>query len=329
MKNNTLLKQLYCSSTGLTSLNLSHNTDLQLLYAHYNNLTALNVSSNTKLEGLYIAYNPITAIDLRYNTNLRGLEVLGNKLTSLDLRYNTALKTLYCGRNMLGSLLVTSSELQTLDCHINDLKSLDISKTTALAQLNCSYNQLSSLNISKCPKLIQATQNIEKRVINGIVYYYIDNDHFYLIYDDMDGNSVAGIPITEENFPDPTFRTGVTKNYDKNHDGILSYNEIRNVKNIYCSGLGIRTLKGIEYFTYLTTLRCYNNPLTELNISTLTNLQILECYNTGITSLNIKNNVYLRALIYNATPYVQSGVVTYAYSDAYLLRYNYGVRLYY
>lgn len=327
LSGNPLLRRLYCSNTGLTALDLSHNPALETVYAHYNNLTVLDVSSNTNLIELFIAYNALT--QLRLPNSVRRLEVLGNKLTSLDLRYNTVLEALYCGRNMLRSLLVTSTRLLTLDCHVNDLTSLDISKTTALAQLDCSYNQLSSLDISRCSKLVQVTRTVAKRVSNGIVYYYVDSNSSYLIYDDPDGGYTGGIPITEEYFPDPTFRTGVAKNYDKNHDGFLSYREIRPVKSIYCSGLGIRTLKGIEYFTSLTTLRCYNNPLTELNISTLTDLRILECYGTRISVLDIRNNVYLRGLIYNTVPYVQSGVVTYSYSDTYLLRYNYGVRLYY
>jgi len=326
---NKNLRLLACSYNNLDALDLSKNTALEEVYAHYNYLTALNTEKNTKLTGLYLAYNSLTGLALTKNTSLRELEVLGNKITSLDLRANTALEALYCANNQLASLKVESTKLKTLDCHGNDLTALDISKTTALEQLDCSNNLLTTLNITKCPKLQNVVNTVTPKIESGITYYYVNASSPYLIYDDFSANSGNGVPIDVYHFPDPIFRAGVLEYYDKNRDQHLSAAEAKVVDHMYMPAMNIRSLKGIEYFTSLVKLYCYSNPLTELNISALTKLQILDCRGTYIQTLNISNNVYLRGLIFNTSPVRDGATIKYSYGDAYLLWYNYDVRIYY
>ncbi len=331
LSKNTKLRLLACSNNRLSELDLGKNTALEKVYAHYNNLTALNTERNTKLTGLYLAYNSLTGLALTKNTSLRELEVLGNKITSLDLRANTALEALYCANNQLASLKVESTKLKTLDCHGNDLTALDISKTTALEQLNCADNLLTSLNIAQCQKLQIVVSTVTPRTVNGIVYYYVDSSSPYLIYDDSGSSTGRGVPITAANFPDNTFRAGVLKYYDKNKDEYLSAAEARAVKTMHFGeyGMGIKTLKGIEYFTSLVYLHCQNNPLYELDISTLPDLKTLECQDTYIESLNISNNVYLRGLIFNTSAHYLPGVIYYSYGTDYLLKFDNDVTIYY
>lgn len=331
LSKNTKLRLLACSNNRLPELDLSKNTALEKVYAHYNNLTALNTERNTKLTGLYLAYNSLTGLALTKNTSLRELEVLGNKITSLDLRANTALEALYCANNQLASLKVESTKLKTLDCHGNDLTALDISKTTALEQLNCADNLLTSLNIGQCQALQNVVNTVTPRTTNGIVYYYVDSNKPYLIYDDSGSSTGRGVPITAANFPDNTFRAGVFEYYDKNRDGYLSAAEARAVKTMHFGehGMGIKTLKGIEYFTSLVYLHCQNNPLYELDISTLSDLKTLECQGTYIESLNISNNVYLRGLIFNTSAHYLPGVIYYSYGTDYLLKFDNDVTIYY
>lgn len=329
LSKNTKLRLLACSNNRLSALDISKNTSLETVYAHYNSLAGLNTARNTKLTGLYLAYNSLTALNLSKNTSLRELEVLGNKLTSLDLRANTALEALYCANNQLTSLLVESTKLKTLDCHGNDLTALNISKTTALEQLNCSDNLLTTLSIANCPKLQTVVNTVTPTTVNGIVYYYVDSSKPYLIYDDSGSGTSRGVPITPANFPDNYFRAGILDMYDRNRDGYLSTAEARAVDHMYLSSQNITTLKGIEHFTSLVKLYCYSNPLHELNISTLTKLQVLDIRGTYIQSLDISNNVYLRGLIFNTNPVRDGYTIKYSYGDAYLLWYNYDVRIYY
>ena len=67
---------------------------------------------------------------------------------------------------------------------------------------------------------------------------------------------------------------------------ILSDTEIAAVKKIDCKGRAITNLKGIEYFTALEYLYCYDNELTELDLSRNTKLKELNC---SINRLTVKD----------------------------------------
>ena len=332
LSENTQLEKLYCSNNSLSALNLTQCPALNTVYAHNNFLTNLNVSQNLELTGLYAAFNLLETLSLSYNTKLAGLEVTGNNLRSLNLSYNSLLQVLYCGKNQLTSLNVTSSNLKTLDCHANLLSSLDLSKTTALAQLNCSSNRglyITSGTISNCSVLLQLVRTVPPRTYDGVVYYCTDQTSPYLIYDDPNGSASGGIPINAVNFPDPVFRRGVSEFYDKRRDGILYPWEINQVELIDCNNLGIRNLKGIEYFTKLKTLRIYGNPLYSIDLSTLTDLRVFVCYNTYINTLNVQNNYYLSQLARRITPTVNYTNNTYVYQyNSYKLEYEIGIYLY-
>ena len=53
------------------------------------------------------------------------------------------------------------------------------------------------------------------------------------------------------------------------------------------SNKGLTSLKGIEHFPYLETLKCANNNLTSLDVSKISRLRELECYCNQLTSLNV------------------------------------------
>ena len=65
---------------------------------------------------------------------------------------------------------------------------------------------------------------------------------------------------------------------------------------IDCSDLGISDLSGIEAFTALTELRCWDNQLTSLNVSQNINLNFLYCFNNQLTSLDLTQNTDLISL---------------------------------
>ena len=100
--------------------------------------------------------------------------------------------------------------------------------------------------------------------------------------------SASGVSISAENFPDEAFRNYVSANFDDG-DGILSDTEISAVTAINVNGKGIKSLKGIEYFTALTKLDCNDNFLTELDVTQNTALTKLDCYENQITSLDLSS----------------------------------------
>ena len=350
---NPALQSLYVHYNHLTRLNTAGNPNLTGLFAIQNAIAALDLRANTKLSSVEVSGNGMTALYLNGCTALKELRCGANSLQALNVSTNTLLEVLDCHSNLLRSIsLGTNTALRDLDvsnnrlttlnvsgckslerlqCYTNLLSSLTLGANSTLDRLNCAGNQLPYVEIRQCAKLLPLL-NERPVVRNNIVYYFTDLDSPYLIYDNaaylVFGS--AGVPITAAYFPDPTFRTGVHSYYDKNTDGMLSTAEARAVDNMFFGDLEtITSLKGIEYFTALKTLRCNGNPLTELDVSALTNLQVLECHNTYITTLDIRNNTSLRALISRVAPTVSGGIVTYFYSDSYLLRYNNGVRVYY
>ena len=79
-----------------------------------------------------------------------------------------------------------------------------------------------------------------------------------------------GVAIDESNFPNKTFRNYIQKVFDKDNNDFFSADEIAAVTELTFqypddpnTGVaGITSLKGIEYFTALTSLDCSYQDLT-------------------------------------------------------------------
>lgn len=99
--------------------------------------------------------------------------------------------------------------------------------------------------------------------------------------------------INDINFPDRIFRNYVNANFDTKKDNILTLKEATAVKKINIAEKNIYDLKGIEYFTSLTTLDCHSNQLTILDLSQNTALSELYCYSNQLINLDLRNNTDL------------------------------------
>lgn len=88
--------------------------------------------------------------------------------------------------------------------------------------------------------------------------------------------------------PDPNFKQRVIAlGYDENGDGNIQVSEAQKVTKLYVDGLGIVNLEGINSFTNIEELGCYNNKLQYLNVSGLKKLKHLYAYNNRIEKLNL------------------------------------------
>lgn len=103
------------------------------------------------------------------------------------------------------------------------------------------------------------------------------------------------VAINATNFPDPAFLEFV-KQYDKDSNGSLSLSERDSVQEIVCNDQGIGSLKGIEHFSRLKQLKCYNNNLTTLDLRKNTILTKLQCQKNQLTSLDLRANTQLQEL---------------------------------
>lgn len=124
----------------------------------------------------------------------------------------------------------------------------------------------------------------------------------------MASGAYAAVEISKANFPDDTFRYAVWYEYHYDDDGsfngdeILTDEEIAGVTEISLArvkvnGVGMYSMKGIEYFTELVSLDCSDNMLTELDLSKNKKLISVECNdNHTLRNLNVsgcENLVYL------------------------------------
>lgn len=110
------------------------------------------------------------------------------------------------------------------------------------------------------------------------------------------------VEINSTNFPDPVFLKYVEDNIDKadttsgQKDGKLSKAERDAVTEINIDNQNCTDLTGIAYFANLTTLRCQQNGLEELNLEYNKNLTNLNCSYNHLTTLDVSKNAKLSTL---------------------------------
>ncbi len=104
-----------------------------------------------------------------------------------------------------------------------------------------------------------------------------------------------GILINSENFPDDNFRSYVSESFDEDGNMLLSPAEIAKINQVNVYNTDIQSLKGIEFFTELTSLTCSYNPLGSLTL-TNTKLQSLYCYKCELEELDVSSCTALKTL---------------------------------
>ena len=108
-----------------------------------------------------------------------------------------------------------------------------------------------------------------------------------------------------EIFPDANFREYVTDTVladstdSKADDAALTAEQLDRISTyswVNVSSREIKSLDGIEWFTGLKELDCYNNQLTSLDVSNNPLLGYLHCGSNHLTTLNVNSNPLLKSL---------------------------------
>lgn len=131
------------------------------------------------------------------------------------------------------------------------------------------------------------------------------------------------VEISEANFPDENFRRVLKEKYDEDHNGVFDEDELIKLRNIWCNGEGIKSLKGIELLPevrglycmdnqiedwdlshnkLLTGIWCSGNKFTSLDFSDLPDLEWVYCFDCQITSLNVSKNPKMSYIECNSNP---------------------------
>ena len=215
----------------------------------------------------------------------------GEKISSLKgIEHFTSLKNLNCKLNLLTELDVSKNPaLESLDCSYNQLRALDVSHNLALTELNCcgsnngSY-KLSALDVSNCPAL-------EKLNCKGNELSTLDVSHNLALTElKCGGNSLGALDVS--------------KNSELNSlncgDNKLSALNVSNNSKLTILGCWDNKLSELDLRnnSALEQLTCYSNQLSELDVSQNKALEGLCCRRNQLSALDLSNNQKLSAHLY-------------------------------
>ena len=278
------------AAPSLTSVDLTANTELiSVDFSDCGNLEEIDLEGLYDLIYLYLSGNALTELDLTGLSSLQVLSVSGNPLTELD---------------------VSDLTLKELYCHSMPLSGLDLSGQTALFRLYCYGSGIKELDITGCPLLCEIIRDGTRteKTLDGVPYveYKLGNTNHVLAVDPdcIVYTEDSGIRIDAAHFPDPVFRQHVYVSFDTDRSGCLSYEEIEAVGSISMDSFDdLTSVKGIEYFTELTSLELTNNPnLTAIDLTANTNITYLDLGGCGLTELDVSMLPALEKLWCNNNP---------------------------
>lgn len=104
------------------------------------------------------------------------------------------------------------------------------------------------------------------------------------------------VVLSDEFFPDDAFRNALGYYFSLSEGDKVPEDILSGVTYLELSGLNIKDLKGVEFFTGLRELYCANNFLTELDLSKNVSLVTVELYGNGLTSLDMSHIPSLQEL---------------------------------
>ena len=233
-------------------------------------IEVLNVSDDNIKEVLG-KRDPITSIrGIKYLKYVKDLNCSGQELKTLNLELNSRVEKLNCSGNQLTDLWLDprGNSLKYLTCSVNELTSLDLSKSSELTELSCSSNKLTALDLS-------ANKKLQKIVAQTNALTTLDT----------------------RNLPELThlYLWG-------NHD-LKSIDVSKNTKlEILSAAHGKLTSLDVSNNRKLVELYVYNNQLTALDVRSNYMLKKLGCYENQLTALDLSSNVSLEDLGVNDNP---------------------------
>ena len=272
--------------------------------------------------------DPITSLKgIRYLKYVRDLNCRYQKLTTLDLELNMRVERLNCYGNELTDLWLrpTGTSLKYLNCGVNKLNALDLSKSSELTELYCNNSKLTALDLSANKKLqiISATSNklttLDVRNLPELTYLDLQANYDLKSIDVSKNTKLEKLNLAQ---------TGLTSLNVKNnrklvelqvHCNQLTALDVRSnylLKELACfenqlTALDLSSNVALEYLgvsenpiteldlrplSSLQYLYCQKMQLKKLDVSRCTELQLLQCNDNQIETLDLRSNKKLQTL---------------------------------
>ena len=296
-------------------------TNTNHMFAYCNNLpsveTAKYINTANVTDMSYMFYN-CSSLDY-LSLNKIGDEYADcfntSNVTNMESMFEGCSKVRYINMAKFNTAKVTNMKNMFKGCGTNSenngFKSLSVSSfnTSSVTDMTGMFSNCTTLQtIYASDEWSTASVTSSANMFQGCTLLRGGNGTYYSpanpadkTYARIDGGTSSpgyfsqALMIDENNFPDANFRAWL---YDRNYgnDAVLTPDEILNVNSINVSGQGIHDLTGIEYFTAITSLNCFNNKLVSLDLSHNTALTTLYCQNNWLTELNVSGCTRLKTL---------------------------------
>lgn len=180
---------------------------------------------------------------------------------------------LYRTYELSAQTVTLSGVITYLDCHANELTSVDVSHCPALTQLYCSENLLTTLDLTKNVNLEKLQifknkmQSVDLSKNSKLTDFSASENKFTSI--DLSGNpALVDIKVW------------------RNQLVSLDVSSCPNLKTLACHGNNLKTLT-LTNTHQMTYLNCDENKLNSLDLSDSERLEQLKCASNQLTSLNI------------------------------------------
>jgi Leucine-rich repeat (LRR) protein len=194
------------------------------------------------------------------------------------------------------------SNLEYLNCEVNQLTDLDLSQNTNLTILDCYFNNITSLLIPQSPNLIELDCG-SNELSSLDISHNINLEILWFSY-----NQITSIDLTQNpNLKVLSCVSNQLTSLDVSENPLLEflYCESNQLTNLELLNPNLEILSAlnnqltsldISQSPNLTELRLIYNNLTSLDVSQNHNLGLLDCRDNQITNLDVSNLSNLTAL---------------------------------
>ncbi|MBQ4821720.1 matrixin family metalloprotease [Aquimarina sp. MMG016] len=347
VSNNPLLEKIWCGNNAITSFDISNNPLVTVIQMGNNDLTYANLQNgnNTNVTSFDLSTNPnlgcILVDDVSYsNTNWTNIDAQ-TFFSDIDCNYTTIPDANFEARldelgyddisgdgkvptsyiNSITTLSVISKSisdltgiedftaLESLDCKLNSVTTLDLSNNTALTSVDCRDNSITSINVSNSSNLtslkISGNNSLESLDISSnpqlqtLDCYYTDistldiSNNTALRYLTAFGTNLSSLDTS--NNPSlqklECYNTNITS-IDVTNNPLLA--------TLHVGSLGLTELD-LSNNTLLSELRLNGNLLTSLDLSSHTALEVLTVQDNDLSYLNLRNGNNTNITQFNIT----------------------------
>ena len=161
---------------------------------------------------------------------------------------------------------------------------------------------------------LQQTKALEEETLSFLIAEYTGDSQREcdIVFKEVGGDSKDTIHIvqyhdTEVEFEDAEFGRYCLEHFDDDGDGRIIGREVRNIREMNVSELGLTSLSGIEAFENLEVLYCSDNELSSLDLRQNKKLKDLNCRNNPLISLDVSGFTSLQSLACHTTSLNASG----------------------